>query len=867
MTKKALAYFFNILIILFVIALLLPKTTNAEILFQDNFNDGNANGWIVERNIQWSNQSQPCYNNGQPANWKVVDGKYGIIINGPSCTTETMPIDELWNSSWNNYVFESDISFIIGLDANIAFRYSGRPNFDWYGYHFLIQDTPSNSSIILQRVYNTDIYPNVANYYLEHGQTYYIKIIVNGEYIKIFINNVLVLDYPDAGGRFPTGRIALQASVGAISFSEVWFDNIVVTSIDEELEEIIPIVMLPGLGGSWNALALITGKDIGNWEKVPFVKVYDNLKNTLIDNAGYIENDDYFEFYYDWRKPLSDLADEFKDYLENTVLVDKPSDIKVNLVGHSMGGMVARAYGQKYGKDKINKIATVGSPHEGAIKAWQSWSGAEVGDRWSWQWIALQLYLHMHRGKYTSPVSAIHNLSPSLNNLTPIFDFAKNQDNLVIDVITMYSFNNYLQGLKNTLTNNLKSIFHTIAGVDNETIEWIKLKDRNLADKLLGKWPDGKPDNYETTFEGDNTVLKKSSLINDTNQLWVANNHMELVQTIEGIEAILGVLEIEATPASSISSLPRNPALVFFLHSPANIRITAPDNSQAGYQVSSPMSNAVYSPDDKLLVIYNALDGEYQIEVMGSDTGSYDLNIGQLTELGEFWNTIEDDTSLNEVDLYSLNFNSQNPDKTPLIDQTGKTQLMLTRFKLKKLIEYINEQSFLKKNKKQLINNINRVIKMIDRALENINSKKYSIAWRYVRVSMADVYSLRMKVDKLSRSETVNDSIRTYIKYEINEAGKLLIDGLISTFNQSGKFITRKMAERYIVSAEKINTKVEESLNNFSGENYFLGTTYELSQIALENAQFALSHSDYISSYANALVHRLLGLEIIKALK
>ena len=121
---KRLKLIFPLLLIILLIVLIFPRRADAVVLFQDDFNDGDASDWIVARNMQWNNQSESCYFNGQPANWQVVDGKYGIVIDGKPCVTESMPIDQLWDNSWNNYIFESDITFIEGVDANIAFRYS-----------------------------------------------------------------------------------------------------------------------------------------------------------------------------------------------------------------------------------------------------------------------------------------------------------------------------------------------------------------------------------------------------------------------------------------------------------------------------------------------------------------------------------------------------------------------------------------------------------------------------------------------------------------------------------------------------------------------------------------------------------------------
>ncbi len=830
----------------------------ASVYFQDNFESGNANNWTVARNMQWNNQSEPCYFKGQPASWEVKNGRYGIAIDGKSCVTETMPIDQLWDDSWNNYIFESDITFIDGVDANIAFRYSDDPNFDWYGYHFQVNATPNNSRVILQRVWNSHLYSDRTSYTLTHGNTYHLKIIVDKEHIQIYIDDLLVLDYPDAGGRFTTGRIALQASVGSVNHSEVWFDNVVVRSIEEDN---VPVVVVPGFGGSWNTTALITGGDAGTWKKTPFIKVYDNLRNTFLNN-GYTENDDYFEFYYDWRDSLDDLADVFKDYLENTVLSGKSAGTKVNIVGHSMGGLVARAYMQKYGESKVSNIVTAGSPHEGTVPAWHGWAGAEVGDRWSWQWIALQLYLQIHKDNYTSPILAVHDLSPSLKELQPTFDFAKNSQDQVIDLQDMSDFNNYLLGLNSTLENSLKNLMTTIAGINNaNSIEWVKLKDRSLTDRLLSKWPDGRPDTYEYTSEGDLTVLKTSALVDDTTQVEVSNTHQEMVQSEAGIQAIIDGFGLGISPVTGSNEPNRNPALIFFLHSPANIRVTAPDGSQAGHGVASPLSNAIYSAEDKLLVIYDALDGDYQVEVIGNDSGSYSLELGQLTVDGEEWDRAKQDITSGEVDSYTLRFNSSDPLDYPLVDSTGKMQLEQARKKLNDLEDYINSQSFSTADKRQLTRYISRLVKMINRAIIYIDANNYSRAYRYARAAMTGCYSLRMKVDRLSR---IDENIQVKIKALTHQIGTIILEGYVAALDRSGRGPGQVRVNREVSMAERVKGRVENRVQSTSGENHALGRAFELSEEMLYSGQNAVIDGEFSRASAQVLLSRLLSLEAFK---
>src|SRR6185369_6546009 len=43
---------------------------------------------------------------------------------------------------------------------------------------------------------------------------------------------------------------------------------------------------------------------------------------------------------------------------------------QVLIVGHSMGGLVARAYLRKFGGKHVRELITLGTPHSGSIHAW-----------------------------------------------------------------------------------------------------------------------------------------------------------------------------------------------------------------------------------------------------------------------------------------------------------------------------------------------------------------------------------------------------------------------------------------------------------------------------------------------------------------
>lgn len=166
------------------------------------------------------------------APWLVDNGRLRInIIDDPSCMTNLVPDDSLWKNLGDNYIFEIDMTLQSGTDHNIAFRFNENNTLnDWYDLHF-----QSPGDFILERT-NPGIYNVFEAGVYPHSKTYYVKVLVNKNNIKVYIDNKLVRDFTSTVDRFPHGRIALKASAGTDASSDTYFDNIRVTKIDNDLE-------------------------------------------------------------------------------------------------------------------------------------------------------------------------------------------------------------------------------------------------------------------------------------------------------------------------------------------------------------------------------------------------------------------------------------------------------------------------------------------------------------------------------------------------------------------------------------------------------------------------------------------------------
>ncbi|MDP3948154.1 MAG: alpha/beta hydrolase [bacterium] len=95
-------------------------------------------------------------------------------------------------------------------------------------------------------------------------------------------------------------------------------------------------------------------------------RAYQNTIDFFMSN-GYTLNKDFFMFPYDWRKDISLTASSLDQKIEQ--IKQQTNNQKVDIVSHSMGGLVARNYiADPSRAQKIRKLVTLGTPHLGSTK-------------------------------------------------------------------------------------------------------------------------------------------------------------------------------------------------------------------------------------------------------------------------------------------------------------------------------------------------------------------------------------------------------------------------------------------------------------------------------------------------------------------
>lgn len=234
----------SLILFLFIFFLLNVSKIEAISVFSENFDsypdDSFPTNWTV-----WPSEYITLCN----AQWIIKNGMIGAPIIGESCITNIMPNDIIWGDLGDNYIFDVDMKFVSGTDHNVLFRVKpDNPGFAAHEIHF---GSPGDFS------FTPDSFPGIYNTHTpglyDNGNTYHLKIIVNENNFKTYIDGQLVRDYSQFNNNAPHGRIGLRSGTGADPVSETWFDNIKVEKISNNP---------PNLPNKMLDIPLLSQKDI-----------------------------------------------------------------------------------------------------------------------------------------------------------------------------------------------------------------------------------------------------------------------------------------------------------------------------------------------------------------------------------------------------------------------------------------------------------------------------------------------------------------------------------------------------------------------------------------------------------------------------
>ena len=401
-----------------------------------------------------------------------------------------------------------------------------------------------------------------------------------------------------------------------------------------------PIIFVPGVTACIN-LKVLTDLQESSYDWEIFGTYYQGLIKT-IEASGFTQGEDFFIGCYDWRKTNGYNPDETvnsgEEYLMHWIdrALENSSSTKVDIIAHSMGGLLSRSYiqGDNY-RDDVDQFVMLGTPNYGSSDSYFPWEGGDVPSNWPLaDRVRLKSYLTYlkFKGINITNVNTVHEKIPSIKQLLPTYDYIKNKDTeLIILNSLMEEQNTWLKELNaeenlNKLTERTTSV-KIINGGGVSTRNTITVADRTLLDITLNKWPDGRPDEsiINNKENGDGTVLSSGVLING-----IASS------TINGVEhsklpdqAALLVLQELGLESEQIFNSPEvEDMLIVMVASPVEPVITTSDNKQVGGGVNEIENAQYFSAGDsgvKIIAIPNPPGGGFTVSLTGNGDGSYNM--------------------------------------------------------------------------------------------------------------------------------------------------------------------------------------------------------------------------------------------------
>lgn len=211
--------FLSSLFLLTLTFLFNPQPVRAEIIFQEDFESG------LDR---WTPLSGP---------WRVnEDGQYGVLV-GSGSTIFTSISNAIITVP--DYILEMDLIPKQGVDRNIRLRWKN--NSASFEFHF---NGDSGGSIYFgsKRI----------SYPLEYNVIQKIKVIFEGQNVKFYIDDQLLFDEIYTQYQFTDfEQFGLVVGTGAAYPSEVYFDNIVIKTLDNS-DNILDVAPLKQTASPWN---------------------------------------------------------------------------------------------------------------------------------------------------------------------------------------------------------------------------------------------------------------------------------------------------------------------------------------------------------------------------------------------------------------------------------------------------------------------------------------------------------------------------------------------------------------------------------------------------------------------------------------
>jgi parallel beta-helix repeat protein len=405
-----------------------------------------------------------------------------------------------------------------------------------------------------------------------------------------------------------------------------------------------PVIVIPGIMGSW--------KKDGAWTIDPIFHTYDNLCEELLAN-GYEDGENFSVFPYEWRDSNIDNA----KLLHNRIaeIKSQTGRPKVDIVAHSMGGLLAREYIESdYFDNDVDQLITIGTPHLGAPKDYVTWEAGEFLGYLSP--VFKQIFSQEAKENNYSDIFSYIQKRPmhSVQELLPVYNYLFDDNGsdyiLRLSYPLNYPKNQFLENLNDT--NNMLSLrdleFTKIIGKSSGSTTTIS--GYNVVNAEMGQlWQDGYPHGFEIPLIGDQGIRRddgdrtvplysaEASNIPADKTITLRSEHNALPT-----DAQKDILEILTgkRPASEVRKWHVPNLLLITVHSPVDIQVESPSGLKVGKNFETnetydQIEGAYYTGFDtksEFITIPNPENGKYKIFAEGTGNGEYKIDTTKITE-------------------------------------------------------------------------------------------------------------------------------------------------------------------------------------------------------------------------------------------
>ena len=493
-----------------------------------------------------------------------------------------------------------------------------------------------------------------------------------------------------------------------------------------------PIIIVPGILGS--ATKYVGG--IGKMELDPILHTYDNLVASFEKN-GYEKGKNLFEFPYEWRDSNILTAQKLKEKIDE--VKTKTGLPSVDLVAHSMGGLVARYYieGDGYEND-VNQLVTLGTPHRGSPKSYPKWEAGEGFFSWDEVFAKIAFQIEAHVLGYDNLKDYIQSRVISVKELLPDYDYLQEvSSGEMRKYPDNYPQNTFLDFLNSQeRLDNLKKIsLINIIGNTNENKTITRFRTTESTED--GKWEHGMPENfYENPKQGiiyeigDETVpiFSSSGIVSD-NGFEINSSHGDLPSDGQclAINNLSGKNDCEK---ANVFDKIRN-VLTFGVFSPIDVQVIDPDGKRVGKnfetgEIFDEIPGAFYSgfeTENEFLTIPNPIEGEYKLIVQGTGSGEYKIEINRISENEEIGETKEITASIfgsAQVGMEKEQKVAVSKEEIKIIEENPTVDSII-----KKINDYYNEGLIKKKGDKNFLLARMFFVKEIQEMIEKIEANPF----------------------------------------------------------------------------------------------------------------------------------------------